>query len=106
MSPLCARDLILLCLFTATLLSATDEWAMRWRGYQDVVAGVSFRYPYDYYTRDQYKGELFRRTRLPQSSSSEEEGEGRVVEIDGKPVRVRMTGGDMPRSGPDVRAFS
>src|ERR1043165_3949505 len=98
MSPLCARALILLCLFTATLLSATDEWAMRWRVYQDVVAGVSFRYPYDYYTRDQYKGELFRRTPRPQPSSSEGEGEERVIEIEGKPVRVRVTGGDMPRS--------
>lgn len=87
-------------------LSAADEWAMRWRVYNDIVGGVSFRYPYDYYTRDQYKGELFRRAKLPQSSSSEEEGEIRVIEVDGKLVRVRVTNGDAPRSGPDVRAFS
>jgi len=57
-------------------------------------------------TRDQYKGELFRRTRLPQSSSAEPADEVQVIEVDGKLVRVRISGGDMPRSGPDVRAFS
>ena len=99
------RSVFLLCCAALTLLSAAaDEWAMRWRVYNDTVGGVSFRYPYDYYNRDQYKGELFRRERLPQSSSAE--GEVKVIEIDGKLVRVRVTGGDAPRSGADVRAFS
>lgn len=100
------RPVLLLCFVAFTWLSAADEWAMRWRVYNDIVGGISFRYPYDYYTRDQYKGELFRRTRLPQSSSSEAESEVQVIEVDGKLVRVRVTGGDGPRSGPDVRAFS
>src|SRR5688572_6484403 len=100
------RSVLLLCVVALTSLSAADEWAMRWRVYNDVVGGVAFRYPYDYYMRDQYKGELFRRTRLPQSSSSEAEGEVQVIEVDGKLVRVRVSNGDLPRSGPDVRAFS
>jgi hypothetical protein len=101
----CLRPLLLLCFAALTLLSAADEWAMRWRVYNDIVGGVSFRYPYDYYTRDQYKGELFRRTRLPQASSADED-EVQVIEIDGKLVRVRVSGGDAPRMGADVRAFS
>jgi len=102
----CLRPLFLVCFVTLTLLSAADEWAMRWRIYNDIVGGISFRYPYDYYTNDQYKGELFRRTRLPQSSSTKAEEEVQVIEIDGKLVRVRISGGDAPRSGADVRVFS
>ena len=85
-------------------LSATDEWAMRWRVYSDTVGGISFRYPYDYYTRDQYKGEIFRRQRLEENVDAG--NATRVIEIDGKKFTVRTSGEGAPRSGPDVRSFS
>ena len=96
------RPLLLLGVLVLSA-SAADEWAMRWRIYNDATAGITFRYPYDYYTRDQYKGELFRRQRLELAS---EESEVQVIEVDGKLVRVHLTGDGAPRSGADVRTFS
>jgi hypothetical protein len=97
-----SRPLFLLCLL-ALALPAAEEWDMRWRVYCDAVTGITFRYPYDYYTRDQYKGELYRRKRLEDSA---EESEVKVIEVDGKQVRVRFSGDDAPRARADVQAFS
>lgn len=85
-------------------LSAADEWAMRWRVYTDTVGGISFRYPYEYYTHDQYKGELFRRQRLKESDDADSATQ--VIEIEGKKYTIHNSGEGAPVSGPDVRAFS
>ncbi len=94
---------LLLSIIVVLGLPAADDWGMRWRIYNDTVAGVTFRYPYDYRTGNQYKGDLMRRERLDQPT---EENDIQVIEIDGKKVRVRLNGNDAPRSGPDVRTFS
>lgn len=94
----------LVCVVSILSLSATDEWAMRWRVYTDTVGGISFHYPYEYYTRDQYKGELFRRKRLEESDDADSATQ--VIEIKGKKYTIRNSGEGAPVSGPDVRAFS
>ena len=84
---LCLRPLLLLCFATLTLLSAADEWAMRWRVYNDIVGGVSFRYPYEYFAPNQYKGELVRnRNAFRAPATGEGEEEIQLIEVDGKMV--------------------
>lgn len=102
----CLRPTLLLCLVTLAF-TASDDWAMRWRIYNDVVGGVTFRYPYEYFAPNQYKGELVRNPNAPRATGAgEAEEEIQVIEVEGKMVRVRVSKGDAPRLGPDIQAFS
>ncbi|MBA2481326.1 MAG: hypothetical protein H0V44_11750 [Planctomycetes bacterium] len=81
--------------------SATDEahgkWSMHWRVFCDPQAGVSFRYPYDLFPRDQYAGDLTDRRKqliIPSTATKEE-----VQELVKKARETAST-------GPDIHQFS
>ncbi|MBA3710389.1 MAG: hypothetical protein H0W83_16395, partial [Planctomycetes bacterium] len=38
--------------------ASRGQWTMHWRVFCDPEAGVSFRYPYDFYPKEQYSGDL------------------------------------------------
>jgi hypothetical protein len=76
---------------------AHGKWSMRWRVFCDPAAGVSFRYPYDFFPKDQYKGDLDDRRNMLMipSSASKEEINKLVKEASEKAIK-----------GPGIHAFS
>jgi hypothetical protein len=83
---------------SSNVSSGGGEWGMRPRVCIDSTAGVSFRYPYDYFVRDQYKAEIMH-------GYEPTDDIVRQVMVDGKLMRIK--GPDHAQNSlVDVREFS
>lgn len=76
----------------ATAEEAREKFAMRWRVFCDKATGTAFRYPYELFPVDQYKGNLRRERRLSESFRVvEQKGDKTILErIPAKPGDDRL----------------